>query len=170
MNTFIEKNKGLLKFYCVAARIIGWVLVLGGLVWFFLIIPSIDADISARADALLYVISSMLFDFMMLGLIALGVTQFIRYLSETGYQPGCILRKADRIFYMYAVFLILKTYCKYIWYNACYAELLQNPEVSRLLFMQPFFLPTLAKVLILVGLGQTIRRILPIIEESKTLV
>ena len=170
MNTFIENNRRLLRIYCIAARIVGWVLVLGGLLWFFLIIPSIDVDISARADALLYVISSMLFDFIILGLIALGVTQFIRYVSETGYKPGYILRKADRIFYMYAVFLILKTYCKYIWYNACYAELLQNPEVSRLLFMQPFFLPTLAKVLILIGLGQTIRRILSVIEESKTLV
>jgi len=30
--------------------------------------------------------------------------------------------------------------------------------------------PTIAKVLILVGLGQIIRRIIPVIEESKTLV
>jgi hypothetical protein len=32
------------------------------------------------------------------------------------------------------------------------------------------FIPALAKVLILVGLGKILRRVLPVIEESKTLV
>jgi hypothetical protein len=95
--------------------------------------------------------------------------QFIRYLFEDTRKPGGILRNADRIFYIYAVFLIVKTYFKYFWYSAWYAEVIES-EPLRLMFIQPFLLPTLAKVLILVGLGRFIRRILPIIEESKTLV
>jgi hypothetical protein len=111
----------------------------------------------------------MLFDFMLPGLIALGVMQFIRYVFEDTDKPGCILRNADRLFYMYAVFLALKSYFKYLFFTEWYAEAI-SLEPSRLLFIQPFLLPTVAKILILVGLGQILRRLLTVIEESKTLV
>jgi hypothetical protein len=61
------------------------------------------------------------------------------------------------------------TYLRYFWNITWYAEVIES-ETSRLLFIQPFLLPTVAKVLILVGLGQIIHRIIPVIEESKTLV
>jgi hypothetical protein len=126
-------------------------------------------DLYKGADAILYVVSALLFDFFLPGLIALGVMQFIRYLFEETNKPGCILRAADWLFYMYAVFLIAGKYFQYSWNSIWYAEFIES-ETSRLLFIQPFLLPTVAKVLILVGLGQIIRRIVPVIEESKTLV
>ena len=169
MNEFIEKHRTLLKLYCIVARIIGWLLIIGGVFWFILTASSFDIDGSVRPEGLLYLISSMLFDFMLPGLIALGVMQFIRYVFEDTDKPGCILRNADRLFYMYAVFLTLKSYFKYRFFTEWYAEAI-SLEPSRLLFIQPFLLPTVAKVLILVGLGQVIRRIIPVIEESKTLV
>ena len=170
MNEFIEKNRALLKLYCIVARIIGWLLMIGGFFWFGLTFSAVDIYNNERPDVLLYGISSMLFDFILPGLIALGVMQFIRYLFENTSKPGRILRNADRLFYMYAVFLIVKTYFKCFWYSAWYAGIIGESTFSRLLFMQPFILPTVAKVLILVGLGQILRRILPVIEESKTLV
>jgi hypothetical protein len=172
MNEFIEKNRRLLKFYCITAQTIGWVLIPGGCLWiiFFLSGPR-QSGIADNADAILYSISSMLFDFMFPGLIALGLAQFIRYLSESESQQGGILRRGEIIFYMYAGFLIVKIFLSHIWYNHFwYAEIIGNSAFSRLLFLQPFILPTVAKVLILVGLGQILRRILPVIEESKTLV
>jgi hypothetical protein len=169
MNEFIEKNRALLKLYCVVARIIGWLLIIGGVFWFILTASSFDTDGSDRPEGLLYLISSMLFDFMLPGLIAIGVMQFIRYVFEDTDKPGCILRNADRLFYMYAVFLTLKSYFKYCFFTVGYAEAI-SLESSHLLFIQPFILPTIAKVLILVGLGQITRRIMPVIEESKTLV
>jgi hypothetical protein len=170
MKEFIEQNKRLLKFYCAAALIIGWLLIAGGFLWFIptLMFLNID-DLYKGADAILYAVSAMLFDFLLPGLIALGVVQFIRYLFEDTAKPGRILRNAHWFFYIYAVFLILKTYLRYFWNSTWYAEVIES-ETSRLLFIQPFLLPTVAKVLILVGLGQIIRRILPVIEESKTLV
>ena len=169
MNEFIEKNRALLKLYCIVARIIGWLLMIGGFFWFGLTFSAVDINNNERPDVLLYGISSMLFDFILPGLIALGVMQFIRYLFENTSKPGRILRNADRLFYMYAVFLIVKTYVKCFWYSAWYAQVIES-ESLRVLFIQPFLLPTVAKVLILVGLGQILRRILPVIEESKTLV
>ena len=170
MNEFIKQNRRLLKFYCTVALIIGWLLIAGGFIWFIPTLKSLNInDLYKGADAILYVVSALLFDFFLPGLIALGVMQFIRYLFEDVKKPGCILRAADWLFYIYAVFLIVKTYLQYFWNITWYAEVIES-ETSRLLFIQPFLLPTVAKVLILVGLGQIIRRIMPVIEESKTLV
>ena len=170
MNEFIKQNRRLLKFYCTAALIIGWLLIAGGFLWFIPTIMSLNInDLYKGADAILYAVSALLFDFLLPGLIALGLVQFIRYLFEDTNKPGCILRNADRFFYMYAVFLIARTYLQYSWNCTWYAEVIES-ETSRLLFIQPFLLPTIAKVLILVGLGQIIRRIIPVIDESKTLV
>jgi len=170
MNEFIKQNRRLLKFYCTAAFIIGWLLIVGGFIWFIPTLQSLNInDLYKGADAILYAVSALLFDFLLPGLIALGVMQFIRYLFEDVKKPGCILRTADWLFYIYAVFLIVKTYLQYFWNSTWYAEVIES-ETSRLLFIQPFLLPTVAKVLILVGLGQIIHRIIPVIEESKTLV
>ena len=170
MNEFIEKNRRLLRFFCFAAQIIGWMLLLGGAIWFILFASGQSRRIE-RPDAILYAISSMLFDFMLPGLIALGLTQLIKYLFEIDYKPGCILRNGDRIFYMYAVFLIVNAFLRHGWYvHVWYTEIIEESNFSRLLFMQPFILPTVAKIFILVGLAQILRRILPVIEESKSLV
>ncbi len=170
MNEFIKQNRRLLKFYCTAALIIGWLLIVGGFLWFIPTIMSLNINhLYKGADAILYAVSAMLFDFLLPGLIALGVVQFFRYLFDDTSKPGCILRNAHGFFYIYAVFLIVKTYLQYSWNSVWYAEVIES-ETSRLLFIQPFLLPTVAKVLILVGLGQILRRIIPVIEESKTLV
>ncbi|MHC4437019.1 MAG: hypothetical protein ACYS3S_06650 [Planctomycetota bacterium] len=170
MNEFIKQNRRLLKFYCTAALIIGWLLFAGGFLWFIPTIMSLNInDLYKGADAILYAVSAMLFDFLLPGLIALGVVQFIRYLFEDTTKPGRILRNAHWFFYIYAVFLVVITYLQYFWNITWYAEVIES-ETSRLLFIQPFLLPTVAKVLILVGLGHILRRIIPVIEESKTLV
>ncbi len=170
MNEFIEKNRRLLKFYCIVACIFGWLLLIGGAFWFVISISSVDINNNERPDILLHLIASLFYDFMLPGFMALAVMQCIRYLFESERKPGVIiLRNGDKILYMYAIFLVVKTYFKYFWYTAWYAELIES-EASRLVFMQPFLLPTVAKVLILVALGQILRRLIPVIEESKTLV
>ena len=49
----------------------------------------------------------------------------------------------------------------------------QFVEVSqryRMLFIQPLLSPLPAKIILLIGAGMIIRRLLPVIDESKTLV
>ena len=103
MNEFIEKNKGLLKFYCVAARIIGWALLLtllwnqlGGKQW-----------LGPPPEVFPYRIS-----YPMLGLVVLGIGQFLKYLCETGSKPGWILHHADKILYLYAMFSSKMDVCR----------------------------------------------------------
>jgi hypothetical protein len=170
MNKFIEKNRRLLHFCCIVACIFGWMLLIGGAFWFVISIHLVDIYNKERPDILLYLTTSLFYDFILPGFMALAVMQCIRYLFERERKLSVIvLRNGDKILYMYAAFLVVKTYSKYFWYIAWYAELIES-EASRLVFIQPFLLPTIAKFLILVWLGQILRRLIPIIEESKTLV
>ena len=49
-------------------------------------------------------------------------------------------------------------------------QAVRESTTAHRLLAQPFILPTVAKVLILIGTGLILRRLLPVIEESKTLV
>jgi hypothetical protein len=157
MNEFIEKNRRLLRIYCIAARIIGC---------FFLITAGIWAISMLSGHVLLRPASSpltepiIIFTRIVVGLSMLGVAQFIRFISETEYQPRWILRYIDKILYLYAAIHIVHT--AYLFFYCA----LNYPW--RYLFYHG--LPALAGPLIAVGLGNILKRIMPVIEESKTLV
>jgi hypothetical protein len=167
MNEFIKQNKRLLRFYYITAQILGWLLLAGGFVWFMAFVsvsgysPRMD-----RVENILYIASSYTFDFVLLGALTIGMAQFIRYLFEAEYRGGRILRVLDKIFYLYALCLVISAAVGYFWY----IRVAEQSSIDRLLFAQPLVLPLVAKVLILVGLGQILKRIIPVIEESKTLV
>ena len=175
MNEFIEKNRQLLKFYCTAARIFGWVLLCGGTIWFLMfVLLTLAVDDAAgeigwphTLDNFVYSISSYVYEFAMLGLVALLVAQLIRYMLEIKYTPGHILRCGDKILYIYAAFLIIQTTLVHYILNP---ELLSTLKPGHFIFNTPLIVPMATKVLILVGLGQILRRILNVLEESKTLV
>jgi len=123
------------------------------------------------AELILFLISAMIFDFLLPGLVALGVTQLIKYFYEPQAKPGLIIRRADIILYAYGIFLVIKAYYTYWWVvQVKFIEPTSELGISNLLLAQPFILPTIAKVLILVGTGLLLHRLLPVIEESKTLV
>jgi hypothetical protein len=175
MTNFIEKNAALLKFYSIAARIIGWVLICGGTIWFLLfalcILAARDAAGELRwpheTENVMYATSAAIFDFVFPGLIALVLAQLARRLVQDEYQPGRLLRFGDIILYAYAGLVICRaalTY--YIWR----VGLLGNYTAGHLLFVQPMVIPVIAKVLIIAGLAYVLRRVLPIIEEWKSLV
>jgi len=163
MNEFIEKNRRLFVFYCVAARIIGWL---------FLIVPPMMVGVKFLSGTLtdsrhpsysLFIHIQATLNIMLLGLVALGIAQFIRYLCERQYQPAWILRNADKILYIYAVVLVVGAvlfffFRRHMTWSWLFWELLCS------------LLPATAKALILVGLSKILRRIMPVIEESKTLV
>ncbi len=171
MNEFIEKNRRLLHFYCEALRTIGSLILILGL-------------FSGCAMATLALVDwqqfKAFFDFeksMILGPLhffkiffiatgTLGLAQFIRYLVERNYKPGWILRHGDMIFYLYALLTILNDVWVYM--NAPNDH---SPSLYiRVLVILATVFSTTVKVLILVGLGQILRHLMPVIEESKTLV
>jgi len=180
MNEFIEKNRRLLKIYCVAARIIGWlILILGGIGILTLLVEQwrVGWEQGVVIKGALGVFQRSWFPLMSYGLVALGVSQFIRYLFDRNYQQGWILRYADKILYVFALFAIWRAVGA-IWIfisnydNAArmYLRLDISPPYTWLLLVLPVLLLCSAKLLAIIGLAQALRRIMPIIEESKTLV
>jgi len=175
MNEFIEKNKALLRFYGIAARIIGWVLICGGCFWSLLFVLCILAVSDAAGEMgwpytdenFLYASSVFVFDFIFTGLLVLVVGQLIKYILETEYRPRWLLRYADKILYAYAVAVIGQEISRYY---ILHASLMGKFGSGRLLLIQPQVVPLAAKILIIVALGVILRRVLLVIEESKTLV
>ncbi len=166
MNEFIEKNRKLLLFYYRAMRIGGWLF----LSIVFLDSVALASRIGDWNEFNRYYQHEppwgMFSNILPTGLLALGVAQLIRYLLECEYRPGWILRNADKLLYVYTAILI----AYYCWAGVTemisrFNELYDFP--LRLIMLVIFIL---VKLLALVGLAQLLRRLLPMIEESRTLV
>ena len=175
MNEFIEQNRRLLKFFYAATRICGWVLLCGGTIWFLMFVLIVLAVNDAAGtigwpDAsmnFIYALVSFTFEFVLPGLIALLLAQLVRYMLESDYKPARILRSGDKILYVYAALLIGQNT---LIYYALRVGFLGKLSPGHLVFVQPLLVPLVVKILILVGLGQILRRLIPVIDESKTLV
>jgi hypothetical protein len=172
IETFVEKNRKLLLFYYWAARIGGWILLGISLL-----------AVAGHSIALAFRIGDsnefsrywqhdvpwgMFTYFIPAGILALGVTQLIWYLLKTDRNPGWILRNADKLLYVYIAIMLG---C-YIW--MCVKELNitiawdTNIEFVIRILMAVVFISV--KILALAGLAQLLKRLLPMIEESRTLV
>ena len=165
MNTFIENNRPWLKLYCTTARIVGLViLILAGAGAIFQILAMNILFGDHTIPYRLFVVKSVLFDGVLPGIIVLGIAQFIRYLFESEYKPGYILRNGDKILYLYAFLLLAGGVWQHLILN------MMSIGITRMLLMLASMVLTVPKVLILVGLAQVVKRIMPVIEESKTLI
>ena len=167
MNEFIEQNKGLLRFFCIAARTMGWILIIVGalsaIVGLFIGLPGWERF---RSYMLYRLSEQLILGSVLLGLIMLGLAQFVRYLYENNYQPGWILRHGDKVLYLYAAALIVSPILHY-----CFQMTYRNANLTdTLLYLMSAELPALVRGLIFIGMGLVLRRIVPIVEESKTLV
>jgi len=172
MNEFIEKNRRLLHFYCETLRTIGSVILILGLLGgcamtIFKLVTKFGYWHAPKSYEM--VISLMplgAFNIIFYGLAILGLVQFIRYLVEEDYKPGWILRHGDMFFYLYALFIILSV----VWVYTTIPGFLSPSSYIGVFKILMIVFSITVRVLILVGFGQILRRILPVIEESKSLV
>jgi hypothetical protein len=171
MNAFIVKHGTLLRLYSIAGRIIGWTLLVGGIIWFMQAVAGPLAIGGSNISLLQAIIDSFAFDFYLPGLIALGLSQFIRYMIEPEGRPGLLLRAGDKVLYGFAFLTVIGALYEYGFNTeVLYSDLVAESERARLWFLEVMVVPTIGKVMILVGLGIILRKLLPVIEESKTLV
>ncbi len=164
MKEFIEKNRRLLHFYCETLRTIGKVILILGLLSVCaittLVLLSKFGNWRALKGFEMIIIAMPLgaFNIFFIGIGILGLAQFINYLVERDYKPGWILRHGEIFFYLYALLIILSV----VWAYTMIAPI--APSVILVV------ISTAVRVLVLVGLGQIFRHLMPVIEESKTLV
>lgn len=170
VQTFVEKNRKLLQLYY-------WVLRVGG--WAFLALAFLA--MAGHSVALASRISDWqefhrycqqdvpwgtFTNGLPAGLLALGLSQLIKYLLETNRKPDWIFRNADKLLYAYTV-ILMGYYC---WRGAREVVLHFNEPYDfplRLIMLVAFML---VKLLTLVGVAEILRRAIPIIDESRTLV
>ena len=170
MNEFIEKNKSLLRSYCLITRIIGWLILIVALVIAVVKLLS-GFDVGDKFDC--YMIYRLFIDlslrYMLIGLILLGLAQFLRYLYESEYHLGLILRHGDKLLYLYALALIVNPIFDYFYRMKIIGMTYANTG-SLFLYLLIVLLPAIARSLIFLGMARVLKRMVPVIEESKTLV
>ena len=170
MNTFIEQNKKLLLFYYWAARIGGWVFLTMASLTFFgksVALASRLGDMDEFHRFCQHDVPwGMFSDVLPTGLLLLGVSQLIWYLLETDHNPRWILLNAHKLLYTYTAILVV---------YFCWRGTLD--VISH--FNEPYDFPyrmillvvfIVVKLLALIGIAEFLRRMVPMIEESKTLV
>ena len=170
IQTFIEKNRKLLLFYYWAMRIGGWLF----LSIVFLAAAGKSFALATRIGDWQEFNRFLQHDVpwgtftngLPTSLLFLGMSQFIRYLLKTDHKPDWILRNADKLLYTYTAILI-SYYC---WMGTTEVILHFNEPYDfplRLIVLAAFIL---VKLLALVGIAEMLRRLLPMIEESRTLI
>ena len=174
MGSFVTENKRLLRFYWKAAHSFGWGLLLAGvllfLVYTFIILAVNDAtgerEWMGMNKTIYFAIVGLLFNFFIPGLISFCTSQMIRFILESEYKGGWILRHGHWILYGSGVAVLAKL----IFATSFISKMSGNSALTALMSSTFSIVPTLAKIMILFGLGEILRRILPIIDESRTLV
>jgi hypothetical protein len=169
MNDFIQKNRGLLKFYHFVAKIIGWVLIGVTPVLLFITINDKTYRLHSNTDKtyiLLASIRTFLVYYICLGLALLGVARFIRFLYSEESHPSLILRHFDKFLYLYALLMIAGLNVEFL-YTRIFSVGSSSDEIK---YLATRIVLTFAHVLIIIGLGYITHKIIPVIEESKTLV
>ncbi len=165
MNEFVEKNRHLLQIYYQLARIIGWLLIafspFGTAVFF-----SGESYMTKNVLEDLYILQSITLNPIIWGLLLIGIAQFIKCISDNEYKPGWILKNGSAVLYAAAFIMLMGSFINYLFLSFSSYSI----ETAKFSNLFRTFIPAAIKILILIGLGKILNRILPVIEESKTLV
>lgn len=170
IQTFIENNRKLLRFYYWVMRVGGWMFL--GLA--FLAAAGHSVALATRIgdwdEFCRYwqhdVPWGTFTNGLPTGLLVLGMSQLIIFLLETDHRPGWILRNADKLLYVYTAILIC-FYCERA-VNEVIVHFNEPYDFPLRLIMLAIFI--MVKLLVLVGVAEMLRRLLPMIDESRTLI
>jgi hypothetical protein len=169
MNTFIEKNISWLEFYSAASRILGWTMIFSVCLFIFAGLMGVNWGLTWEVPeersvflSILGMIIENTFNWLPVGIILLGVGQLIKFICEDAYKMPWLLRNGAKILYIFAVLAFSRSFIFYFYQDMMHVNL-QIHVIKTIYFL-------LADILILVGLGNILKRVLPIIEEHKSLI
>ena len=170
MNTFIKKNEKFLKCSFVALRFSGWFLLVFGFcnpVISIVLLRNYKPGISEETlITMLLIYLTLIF----LGLLGIGLAQLIRYLLDSNYKPGFILRHGDKFIYVYVVLTLIASALHFLGFLN---SLRMTGYKEQLLFISLSITQTVyhvAKASILIGIVQFLKRVMPIMDEHQSLV
>ena len=171
MNEFIEKNKKLLKFYHTALQLSGWLYLILGLCGYGGIIILARTIGSKAFESTALNTSFRSSSLILFGLLGLGIAQLIRYLYDRNYKPGFILRHGSKFLYIYIILIFAFMVVRNIVTAKYMADAnIQNSNTIYFSTLVASIVLFTAQALILIGVAQFLKRVMPIIEEHKSLV
>lgn len=186
LQTVIEHNKRWLQVYFVLARLTGVILITLGCVslvfatgWLVLKgqLPGMHA-VNDGTSPMMKFDAFFIEPFVTLilpGLLAMVAAGLIRYLRDENRPPAWLVRQGDKILYLAALAILTRFLTAILlsrtqWVSSIFGPGVIDTSVTILTIVVPNICQVLAKMLIAIGLGQALCRLLPIIEESKGLI
>lgn len=164
----MNKRIKLLKALCTIVACIGWLLIGGGCLWVVVLFTRATTIPETELSEMLFYLygfSAVIFDFFFVGLSAVIIARLVVFIFQADAVPAFMLRCADKIFYLFAVLSIL-----FAVFQHAVLDVSIEDKAARFIYEQPAVLPVLAKAVILILLGLILRRLLPVIQEYKSLV
>lgn len=169
-----------LRPYRAIARWVGWVLVALAIINFmvtpfqFIYDSEYYQPYGFFVSSYLYQSLHVLRNILIPGVLSLGVAQFLQWVSDTSNTPGWLLRKGPVLLAIGAIVYLLQFGLMLSRIPSTVAmltkpEINSNPSVVVATII-PNLLIQIAPVIILIGLAQALRRLSPIVDESKSLV
>jgi hypothetical protein len=178
MIAFVEKNEKFLRFSFNALRISGWGLLVLGIVGPLaeLAYARFQYHDTTFFNQLLTRATLRMLHITFLGLFGIGLAQLVRYLLDPSYVPGFILRHSNKFIYAYVILSLSQSWSQVVIFIHSFPIV---KEIEPFVMQHNFFVISnsaiyaifyVAKCLILIGFAQLLKRIIPIIQESRTLV
>lgn len=167
-----------LKVYGGIARWSGWMLVIfsvlglvGFIYGFFERWVRSNQPFSVTMNQLQFIWANLR-TALMPGIMALGIAQFLRWLTDQESQPGLLLRHGPKLLIISAAIYLSQVVLMLWQLPGVIRTFTRNltPIIPMGLIIVSDFLVTLAPVIILFGLAEALRRIGPIVGESKEMV
>ena len=168
MNAFVEENKGLLRKCYLCANVMGWFLLILGCLSVVGNIIALGSRIGHWEVFIEYFFNGVPWNTVNClpnGLLALGIAQFIKFISDKNCQPGNILSNADKLLYTYAILFAVSVIIHFTaWFTSWegWSEIIAR-SLAHIIF-------GVGKTMLLIAVALILKRIIPVIEESRTLV
>ena len=156
----VGKNRKSISMYCTALRITGWLLIVGLVIlhiWRFSV-HRLSSQSVLYLSLPQFVVGGLFY-----GVFTLGLAQLVRYIFENDYQPGWLLRHACEIMCVYVVLLLASSILHHVYILRVGAKVDWSFLLSTIVLL-------VLRLLIIIGVAGILRRVMPIIAESKTLV
>ncbi|MFC1677709.1 hypothetical protein ACFL3G_11700 [Planctomycetota bacterium] len=166
LDNAIEKNERFLRFCGQIAHFSGLILLFFVFSTLAYSLLPLFSDSPEHHVKNLYLVIPRIIKLAFTALLLRGISQFVKCLFEINFKPNWILRFADKIIYLYAIFLLVSLILAALYKTS-------TIEISAHHYFVTLILPAMfriVKILLWIGVGLVSKRIVPIIQESKTLV
>jgi hypothetical protein len=152
---------------CTILQTIGWLLLIDvGLLFITTLLhPGLGAFEDSEPFQTVLSLTQYWFsiDFFFIGISAVILGQLARFIFQKTDRPGLLLRHSNIILIFFACLILFWALLRYLYDKP------SQPERWGV-FLLAFLFPALVKAFMLILTAQILKRIIPIIEESKTLV